>query len=397
MAGSSFLDSVAVTNPATTIHGGEAGRQQKQQKKDTATELTPFCQSTLWNWQYREGPGSEHKISFVPGHMFQSPGQQLSIPTQFSGESRLEDPATFIQEFQRLAIPGGWITDAQKYQVLENLLVGPALDWFKELTRDNMPFYANDNHCFVKVFNKRFLTEARKTELQEAFYARVQAPGELGEDYIMAKMALWQRTAPEEVELTTEQLMSIKRGLQPHNGFFIELQKPKTIEDLRTAVRMADHYKKQPQALPEPLTGVTEERQAYKSEPAMKHPINAAFKTTSSLERRVDELAIQLEKLVDLQQKMVDQQGKAMTQARPMTQYETPHQRAPVICYNCDKTGHIAAYCRSPCGNCGDRRHPATQCPEPQGRRNGLKGRIEQESQQPEAQRSSQDFLEGRR
>ncbi|KAI8137539.1 hypothetical protein BJV82DRAFT_674614 [Fennellomyces sp. T-0311] len=223
------------------------------------------------------------------------------------------------------------------YQVLGNLFVRPALEWFRELKVDNLPFYSNDNNCFVKVFVKKFLTETQKTELQEAFYARVQAPGELGEDYITAKIALWRRTAPVNQELGTEQVMSVKRGLLPHNEFYLELKAPKTLEELRAAVRMADHFNQQPNGLPTQLVGIKDNGIVNKDHQLPRNNlVNVAIKTPSQLEKRVDDLANQLEKMVTLQQKLIESQTQVM-QNRDMGKPQSS-----IICYNYNMLSLIA-------------------------------------------------------
>ena len=223
MAGFIYASPVLDTITIPTLYGG-------------STEICPesiFTSSLTTPFQYfhkLEAPNiqspSSSFIGYTRGQNMAYPAvpmPSLIMPSQFSGEGRLEDPAAFINEFIKISVPAGWITDKLKYQVLSHLFVGDALEWFRELNLDEIPFDSAADNCFVTQFINKFLTEDKQNDMQEMFYARIQNPNEMGEDYISAKVALWRKVDRTSKVLSTEQLMSVRRGLEPslYNNFFL--------------------------------------------------------------------------------------------------------------------------------------------------------------------------------
>ncbi|KAJ8657979.1 hypothetical protein O0I10_006250 [Lichtheimia ornata] len=144
--------------------------------------------------------------------------------------------------------------------------------------------------------------------MEEDFYARMQAEGEPGESYIHAKSQLWRRLQLNQQEDTSPDISAICIGLHPHNEFFLNLKKPKNIEELRVTVRLADKCRANPSSMPavvQPMTNMG--FQANPSEqPQVQIVHNTHRREQQAWEARMNKIMTQMESLVSMQQEVLE-------------------------------------------------------------------------------------------
>ncbi|KAJ8652279.1 hypothetical protein O0I10_012092 [Lichtheimia ornata] len=143
--------------------------------------------------------------------------------------------------------------------------------------------------------------------MQEDFYMRIQGENEPGEPYIDAKIQLWRCLQLGQQGVTNPELSTIRCGLRPHKEFFLKLTMPKTIDDLRDTVRLADQCRANPSSMPggvQPMSILGS--QSPQEEPQGQIVHNTHGKEQQVWETRMDKLMPQMESLVSMQQEVLE-------------------------------------------------------------------------------------------
>ncbi|KAJ8651240.1 hypothetical protein O0I10_013289 [Lichtheimia ornata] len=234
--------------------------------------------------------------------------------------------------------------------------------------------------------------------MEEDFYTRIQAEGEPGESYIHAKIQLWRRLQLNQQEVTNPDISAIRIGLRPHNEFFLNLKKPKNIEELRETVRLADKCRANPSVIPsivQPMTNVA--NPSHQEEPRVQIVHNTQRQERKSLEARMDSLMQQMESLVVMQQKVLETVAD-----RPRSSSRASGGGFKPVCFNCHKQGHYMDQCRSECGGCGASGHVISHCSSSKGQSSNVYNPATQRNLVSEAIKRNgdtgpekQDFLKG--
>lgn len=228
---------------------------------------------------------------------------------KFNGTSGVNE---FLERVQEYAFARG-VSDEQLFRQASDLFCDDALSWFRWV-RSSINSWSE----LTARLRSAFLPHNYDLALQDEIRSRTQGPNEKSEIYIAKMENLFGRLSNKPDETT--RLAAIRHNLQPHYQRLCSLQPINSIQDLVMACKLI------------------EDTEAYAA--SFRNP---PARNSSLLE---PDLAYN-------------------RPARPV-KVETLTSR-PVVCWNCQKTGHLYYSCKDPlgifCRGCGRRNTYRPNCP----------------------------------
>ena len=176
-----------------------------------------------------------------------SAGDSELLPPRFSGDARID--ADDWADDMRIYVKIRNVSPANATLLLQTRLVGAARTWL-----EGVPAHTSFDETLT-MFRRRFgAGPGSRSQLMAEFWQRRQGPSEPADRYIeeMERLARRLRIVSEEFVLT-----GITQGLRPEIHRDVALQRPDTIEQLKTAARIAESvYRVVPGTTPTPNNDV---------------------------------------------------------------------------------------------------------------------------------------------
>ena len=254
----------------------------------------------------------------------------LVLPDTFdgAGETRWEE---WIIHFGNVATVNGW-SDGDQLRWLKVRPVGRAQTAFQRLSEENQ----DDFKKAKGALKERFAPASRRHRYQAELQVRKKRKGESWADFADELKSLADKAYPDLQEEARERLAL--------NGYLAQLDHPQVAFGVK---------QKNPESLDAAVTA-TLEMEAYATTRSSVHPVSSVADEPGSEEATVgavgttNKLAALVEMLVERVERL-ESGRKERQPERPSQQRADPNTRAmrgDVICWRCQRAGHIARNCR---------------------------------------------------
>ena len=246
----------------------------------------------------------------------------LVLPDTFDGSADWDE---WISHFENVAAVNAWEADAQ-LQWLKVRLTGKAATAFRRLTEDNRATF----EAAKAALTGRFAPASRKHRCQAELHTRRRRRGETWADFADVLQSLADKAYPGLQEEAKERLaLTAYLGQLDHAqvALGVKQRNPETLDDAVSATLEMEAY------LP------SAQKSSVSSVAASEDDVQqvAAVAPTQA----TDKLVLLVEKLVERVERLEEKGGANRSRK------QTGNGRQPLVCWKCQKPGHIAKNCRT--------------------------------------------------
>ena len=272
----------------------------------------------------------------------------MVLPEPFSGETSWDD---WRLHFEDVAEVNSWSAD-DKLKWLRVRLTGRAQRAFHRLPAESQATYA----AATTAMQQRFEPKSRMTRYQAEFDARRKKPTENWADLADDLRSLADKAYPD-LQVEARECLALQRYLQqleqPQVAFGVKQTRPKTVDDAVAATLEMESY-----AATRP-TGVSALQELRNGDDSSSKPqeVGVAAVTndpTAQLTTRMERL---MERIVTLEKQHAPR-DRGHESTRPRWMSRPTQQRRRVVCWNCQRPGHIARNCQAAAFSAGPTARP---------------------------------------
>lgn len=267
-----------------------------------------------------------------------------SFLTPFNGSTQ-QSPLRFLKDFHSYAALHKLDTDKRKIAAFSLYLRGLARTWIEQLSEETTSKWS----ALEEAFRARFITP--NAENASDFYTEQQvwesislAPSQNIEEFF----SLLHEKGELLLKSDKDIMFQFVRGLPDTIAFFVRATQPRTSQEALTAARTAQAYS-YGSSFPVPRPSVSlQASSSVLHDSSSKPPSSVAATQESPLQRQIDNLAAQVQKLSTHSSPVVCQlcnrRGHTAKSCRQVTSTSSSER---MTCQLCNRLGHSAKFCRS--------------------------------------------------